>query len=723
MLLNEEDNSIVIKILNKDYRANEKSSSLKKVSTILNKIRSNVSNLDSLLTEFGGTDVSKFQADIIEILLSDLKLPDVPKLFIIFVYLSEEYPGFQDNFFLKIFELLGDNSPDLLRLKIISKFFLICLDYDKCNFHSLDKLLGYTLDISYADLNLFLNFFVKISSQSLSNENLRTLLSEKFKNIRFNLLSEIRATSKRIDSLIHKMRFIYENKGDLSQSICEEFIQINEKFDTEKSLFLKLGGADYEIPLIIMDGLIIGADHKIKFTDSPLLFTFDSKEEEDFYFSLDKIYESKTLIKYVDEEILTNLLLTINSVDDSDSVFTTLKDHIKPSLTLILNALLKCCKLSNQRIPLLCRVMSQFSRIDDNFKIELNSLVLSQLNSLLKVKGSASGLRFRICTVICELVKFKVVDLGSLYRFLFTCAEYLSSNSIEMICIIMENCGRILCSVASDKRFLNFINLLRQKSDSDDKPINFYKITHILSFFEGANPGISDHTEIFEKYCFIISKLGDGGFFALPKIVVYDSLLFICQHINIFTANDLQLIRTYFNSSDKSIFYLFLEIIEDQLHYCLLISDLKNHFSLCLFLLSVSNSTLSYNSVLSIFTEILNNFLTFNDSFNEFLLILIDELSLYFSDSTQEVKKKWNSLRSKILVQDAVSTEDTALPLLLNSTPNEEFEYLLSSTIKGEMNSCLTRRPSRKGLKVNLGDRNSRFNNNLVIITHKLKNP
>ena len=722
MLLIETDHSTVIKIINKGYRANEKSSSLKKVSTLLNKIRSSVCNLDSLLTEFGGIDVSKFQTDIIEILLSDLKLSDVSRLFIIFLYLSEEYAGFQDNFSAKIFELISENRPDLLKLKIISKFLLICLDYDKCSIQLLDKLLNCTLDLPYADLNAFLNFFLKFSSQSLLKEKLKALLTEKFKNTRLNLLTEIRSNSKRIDSLIHKMRFIYENKGDLTHSVSEEFIQINERLDTEKSLFLKLGGAEYEVPLVDMDGLIVEADRKIKFTSSsPSLFAFESKEEEDFYLSFDKSYENKTILKCVDEETLTNLLLTVNSTEDADIVFASLKDHTKSSMSLVLNTLLKCCKLSNQRIPLLCRVMGQFSRIDDNFKTELNSLVLSQLNSLLKVKGSASGLRFRICTVACELVKFRVVDVGSLFRFLFTCAEYLSSNSIEMICIIMENCGRTLCSLANDKRFLNLINLLRLKSESDDKPSNFYKITHILSFFDGAGPGITDHTEIFEKYCFIISKLNDGSFFSLSNLVIYDSLFFICQHINIFTTNDFQLIKDYFGYSDESIFYLLLEIVEDQLYHSLFISDLKSYLSLCLFLLSISIPILTANSILLIFTEILNNFLALDVSYNEFLLILIDELSLYFSSSAPEVKKEWLSLCTKILSQDT-ATPRAAVPQHFNNASIDEFENLISSTIKGEMNHCLSRRPLRNGLKIKPEDLNSRYNRHLVIITPKVRN-
>lgn len=721
MLLNELDHIIVTKILNKEYKSVEKSSSLKKVASLLNKIKSSACNLDSLLIEFGGIDVSKFQSDLIEILLSDLKLTDVPKLFVIFLYLSEEYIGFQEYFFNKTFDLINDNSTDLQKLKIFSKFLIICFDYDKCTFQLLDRLLNYTLSIPYNDLNNFLTFFVKISSLSQFNEKLKSILAEKFENVRVCLLSDIKSISKRTGSLASKMKFIYENKGDLSQPIIDEFLQNIEKFETEKSLFLKLGGTENEIPCIDSADLLIDSDRKIKFTNSLPQFSFESKEEENFYILFDQANENKTVLQYLDEENLINILLSINSVEDSDLVFTTLKDHIKSNSPLILNSILKCCKLSNQRIPLLCRLMAYFSRFDDIFKSELNNLILTQLNSLLRVKGSVSGLRFRICTVVCELVKFRVIDVGSLYRFLFICAESLSYNSIEMICIIMENCGRILSSMTNDKRFLNLIKTLHSKAESDDKPNNFYKIVHILSFFEGADNKTVDHNEVFEKFSFIVKKLKDGSFLNSSSLVVYDALFFICRHINLFTNFDLELINPYLNSSSDSIFYLLLEVIDDHLHYSLQISDLKTYFSLCLFLHSICISLFPASIILEVFTEILNNFLGFNESSNEFLTIFIEELSIYFSECPSDVKNKWFSLCSKIFIKDN-SPEDKVPTNHLNSFQNDEFDILLSSTIKGELSHCLSRRPLRKGFKIKLDNSSPRDNTNLIIITQKHKN-
>ena len=103
-------------------------------------------------------------------------------------------------------------------------------------------------------------------------------------------------------------------------------------------------------------------------------------------------------------------------------------------------------------------------------------------------------------------------------------------------------------------------------------------------------------------------------------------------------------------------------------------------------------------------------------------MIFIDDLSLYFSECTDDIKKKWFFLCSNIFTKD--NTLDSEVPSnhIPNNFPNDEFDNLLSSTIKGELSHCLSRRPLRKGFKIKPENSSPRDDRSLIIITQKHKN-
>ena len=731
MILSEDEDVIVKDLISGKYCGQGKSSNLKRLSTFMNKVKSANTSIEVLLNDLSTLDISKFLKDIIDVILAECKTSDAAKLFILYTQISKEYPE-AHMLFIEHMRTYIKDKMESSKLKLLLKFCFICTEYN-VDVHSelVIPLYNIISKLQSNDMLTILAFIHKYISQCTKHLSITGTLYLHFEAYLRNLESKIPTLIKQINAQLGRLRSTFENRGDISSTANSEFLSLFNEMDMLISIFTKLGGDKSQLPTVDMQNIIIEDGVRIRFHSDGLSNEFDSIDEEKFYTEFLPV-EISDVSSIFREDLCVKKLLDMNSMEDSDIAYWYFKQGLKEDVMTLAECILKCCRLSNHKISLICRVIARLAQDSSIFSEIIRDSVFSHASSLIRMSNIVAGLRYRVCTVLCELTKFGIFDVGSLYRYIFMCCDSFDSNAVEMICIILENCGRFLSSRKDDKRLDNLVRKLHTKVRETSRPSNYYKIIHILSFFENNELSLSATTEfdsllcideIFQRYETSLDHF-HSIICIFPYIEFITDVQFtaLCKAISGMTSHEKTCFLEYF-------FVYFTHLIE--------MGTVQACFSLLKLFAVLCPDTFSHEVLLSFFIEsIFSNCIDMNDS-NSLISLSTVIFSNIFQNSSCESEAKnvffgtgesetksglsgtvpHSNLTNVHQQQQKNSNESSSETVLFD----KEFDSVYSSTIKTELSYCLTKRPIKARVPSHSLLKGERLHNGLLMITSQKK--
>ncbi|EGR33548.1 mif4g domain protein, partial [Ichthyophthirius multifiliis] len=130
----------------------------------------------------------------------------------------------------------------------------------------------------------------------------------------------------------------------------------------------------------------------------------------------------------------------------------------------------------NLMVPQLCRFVAVVSKYFKDLADFLVDKVIKDFN-IYKEKNrqdfSFRDKKIRYLKYLCELVKFKVVDLGKILDILKSLIDDFSTQQIDLVCAILDNCGRFLYKCNESRfRYCGLLDNLQWKLQKANLPTN-----------------------------------------------------------------------------------------------------------------------------------------------------------------------------------------------------------------------------------------------------------
>lgn len=504
-------------------------SSLKKSAALLKRLRSiTPDTFQAIINELAKVRLSKYIEEIVTALL-DNKIRTSAEIFAwleICTHLNGLYDEFQDalsrSLIDKVNTFLQNQDTELegkvklwwritFELHLAGLFTNITFIFDIMNnFVELEKLSPQRL--------LILSFWIKVFKVEFDMENRQSPVSADWK-IKFNelFISKFKngcrilvKSHNHLRGIEKKSKFYYENRGDLSETQESSWKNAKEQFDEFQSSLQTLSDhLGMNLPELetftdsptVQEGRVIFADLSLKNSEM-LLLAYETEEERDFYEGLINVSEyvppSILPVKIeeednddeihdvpnIDPDADTPVIGTNSDYKNLDELFASLESIHNSSMAdkaAIEFCLLKSkhsCKSASTRLielvkrrpdltPFIGRILANVKPYYPDVGREVASSLLGQYLFLLHKKDPIRVTRARICRALGELTKFRIVSQGKIFSCLRKAVEDFVLFNVDMVCMILENCGRFLAyQPESGARIQNLKEIVIRKKSS-----------------------------------------------------------------------------------------------------------------------------------------------------------------------------------------------------------------------------------------------------------------
>ncbi len=363
---------------------------------------------------------------------------------------------------------------------------------------------------------------------------------------------------------LNKMEFkgkqFYEKKGDLSDKQVQEYIEHKDRFNDLHNLIIELSAMlnidPPEIKLsedapVLIEGKIVFADMDLLKTKNSLN-VFESEEERTFYETLIDLKDC------VPSNLLPHSLSDGSCVeefhDDCENALdvpeidpdaTRIQESTIDDLSIFLERLsrtasiseadklaIEFCYLQNKKsvksvpdrildllrnrldlIPFVARFLATIKPHFSQFTNSIVETVLGQFRFLSYKKDPIKVTRSRVCRILSELTKFRVLSQGQCFSCLKrVIVDDFTLYNIDMACILLENCGRFMANQPESKaRIENLTEILLKKKVSGtldqhkimliENALYLMKI-HVLNEQTPLNTKIYSLLELYIEYLF-----------------------------------------------------------------------------------------------------------------------------------------------------------------------------------------------------------------------------
>ena len=310
----------------------------------------------------------------------------------------------------------------------------------------------------------------------------------------------------------------YNTKADLTEDMKERFDTLESDHEFLKTNLEVIAiSLKKEIPVFQEEeidqtpGISFSGDHNVEIPLSPM---FDNEEERIFYEEvidlislipgLSRTKSSKVIEQTedsfkesledseVNEENILSYILEKESSEDLNSnrnaaleaLMQALPDMMskelvdkaavdfcffnnKGSRKRLIAELLSVSRFRSDILPYYCRLIATFHPAMPDIGEAVIDAVGKEFSFLTRKKTFAS-LQTRIKNVryIAELTKFKIMNSGQTFFFMKKLAEDFTNQNVEMLCYLLEGCGRFLFhSPESSARIRNIIEIVNRKKN------------------------------------------------------------------------------------------------------------------------------------------------------------------------------------------------------------------------------------------------------------------
>lgn len=380
----------------------------------------------------------------------------------------------------------------------IDKFKVLVAGENLCNFQFLPtaNYLIKTIGNFYTDTS----FGVVSSKESLVFSE---LLGAYFKELARML---VRVHTK-LEAIEVRGKVHYENRGDLTDRQVTFWTSTKEQYQSLLSgleTFAELIGS--ELPHlnessnapIIVEGKIVFADNNL-IRELQQNSLYDSEEDRSFYEDIVQLKDlipatllpatqsTETLlhdetfnIAEIDPELrlphfcdstesgISKLHEILSSMHSSQSVDRAASEFCfmasRPSSKSLGSILLELSRNRADLIPFISRFLATLKSSFPEVCEAVSTSVAGQFFFLLRKTDPIRATRIRICRFIGELAKFRVMSQGKVFECIRRSAEDFSPTSIDMLCTILESCGRfLLAQPESHARIENILEMIMRK--------------------------------------------------------------------------------------------------------------------------------------------------------------------------------------------------------------------------------------------------------------------
>lgn len=299
----------------------------------------------------------------------------------------------------------------------------------------------------------------------------------------------------------------YENKGDLSDKQIAVWGSTKENYTCLKTGLETLATlTGLSLPVlqessaapILVEGKIIFTDNKA-IKENLLNIIYDSEEDRAFYEDISQLKDlvPSNLTPKTDnidvnqqEEVCNIAEVDPDAANivhqSSDASIFKLQEslpamHTSASVDKIAldlcfldsksvsrnlpNILLELARVRADLLPFIARLLATIKPYFPDVCEGVTSSVAGQFFFLLRKTDPIRATRSRICRFIGELTKFRVMTQGKVFECIRRSTENFTGYSVDMLCAILESCGRFLIAQPESHARMNNITeiILRKK--------------------------------------------------------------------------------------------------------------------------------------------------------------------------------------------------------------------------------------------------------------------
>ena len=446
----------------------KRESSIKKFTTVSNKIRNYIQNdqdLWSLIPEISSTSFDKYIDEISSILSFEQpkKVASIFNYIKLVVYFTKMYPDFMkayrskwdSNFATFLVELKRDPSSfnkNIVRVTV--ELYLVGFDMF---FECLDRLFNQircSCELKYSTLFIFMHKIISRVDFSKFRRCLKLKSSYEDLTSIFKVTINKALAEKRDQyfAVLKKQRHVFETKGDLTSSQSELLMNLYRQHNDCLDVYAEICSLDgfsldkskftIEAP-IVEEGRIVFYDQSL-IPDDDMVY-FDNQEELEFYRSLE-LPDCMSGLSYNSPQEAIDCFLKSNSINESDNVARYFVDRFVNEWLAegIVERILDVSKYRSDLIPTIAR----FFAVMDNHHECLSALakksIIGQAYFLLSKKAPLASMRSRIGFIIAEFTKFGVMNQSETFMILRKGCDDTDSFNIEFMIRILNGCGKYL---------------------------------------------------------------------------------------------------------------------------------------------------------------------------------------------------------------------------------------------------------------------------------------